>query len=158
MLELDIRINAGDLYDYMLRHTYNSASGILGSSFGAMLVVLAVGTGQWLYLVFGLIMLLYLPWTLFIKSRKQVLMNPSFQEPLHYSLTDGGVTISQGEESVTYPWEEMQKAVSTGRSIILYTSPVNATIFPRKQLGENVMPVIEMICTHMAPAKVKIKN
>ena len=158
MLELDIRINAGDLYDYMLRHTYNSASGILGSCFGAMLVVLAVGTGQWLYLVFGLIMLLYLPWTLFIKSRKQVLMNPSFQEALHYSLTDEGVTISQGEESVTYPWEEMHKAVSTGRSIILYTSPVNATIFPRKQLGENVMPVIEMICTHMAPAKVKIKN
>lgn len=158
MLELDIRINAGDLYDYMLRHTYNSASGILGSCFGAMLVVLAVGTGQWLYLVFGLIMLLYLPWTLFIKSRKQVLMNPSFQETLHYSLTDEGVTISQGEESVTYPWEEMHKAVSTGRSIILYTSPVNATIFPRKQLGENVMPVIEMICTHMAPAKVKIKN
>ena len=142
----------------MLRHTYNSASGILGSCFGAMLVVLAVGTGQWLYLVFGLIMLLYLPWTLFIKSRKQVLMNPSFQEALHYSLTDEGVTISQGEESVTYPWEEMHKAVSTGRSIILYTSPVNATIFPRKQLGENVMPVIEMICTHMAPAKVKIKN
>lgn len=158
MLELDIRINAGDLYDYMLRHTYNSASGILGSCFGAMLVVLAVGTGQWLYLVFGLIMLLYLPWTLFIKSRKQVLMNPSFQETLHYSLTDEGVTISQREESVTYPWEEMHKAVSTGRSIILYTSPVNATIFPRKQLGENVMPVIEMICTHMAPAKVKIKN
>lgn len=158
MLELDIRINAGDLYDYMLRHTYNSASGILGSCFGAMLVVLAVGTGQWLYLVFGLIMLLYLPWTLFIKSRKQVLMNPSFQETLHYSLTDEGVTISQGEESVTYPWEEMHKAVSTGRSIILYTSPVNATIFPRKQLGENVMPVIETICTHMAPAKVKIKN
>ncbi len=158
MLELDIRISAGDLYDYMLRHTYNSASGILGSSFGAMLVVLAVGTGQWLYLVFGLIMLLYLPWTLFIKSRKQVLMNPSFREPLHYSLTEEGVTISQGEESVTYPWEEMQKAVSTGRSIILYTSPVNATIFPRKQLGENMMPVIEMICTHMAPAKVKIKN
>lgn len=158
MLELDIKINAGDLYDYMLRHTYNSASGILGSCFGAMLVVLAVGTGQWLYLVFGLIMLLYLPWTLFIKSRKQVLMNPSFQEPLHYSLTEEGVTISQGEESMTYQWQEMHKAVSTGRSIILYTSPVNATIFPRKQLGENMMPVTEMICTHVAPAKVKIKN
>ncbi len=158
MLELDVKIEAGDLYDYMLRHTYNSASGILGSCFGAMLVVLAVGTGQWLYLVLGLIMLLYLPWTLFVKSRRQVLSNASFQESLHYCLNEEGVVISQGEETVTYPWEQMHRAVSTGRSIILYTSPVNATIFPKRQLGDKKTAVIEMISTHMPPKKVRIRN
>lgn len=158
MLELDVKIEAGDLYDYMLRHTYNSASGLLGSCFGAMFVVLAFGTGQWLYLVLGLIMLLYLPWTLFVKSRKQALLNASFQESLHYCLNGEGLVISQGEETVTYPWEQMHKAVSTGRSIILYTSPVNATIFPKKQLGEKKTAVIEMISTHMPPKKVKIRS
>lgn len=157
-MELDVKIEAKDLYDYMLRHSYNSASGIIGSCFGAMLIVLAVMSGQWLYLIFGVIMLLYLPWTLFIRSRQQILSNPGFQKPLHYLLDEQGITISQGEETVQYPWEELVKAVSTGRSIIVYTSKVNATIFPKKQLAEKLPGVVEMISTHMPPAKVKIRN
>ena len=158
MLELDVKIESKDLYDYMLRHSYNSPSGILGSCFGALLVVLAVLTGQWMYLVFGIIMLAYLPWTLFLRSKKQALTNAGFQKPLHYVLDDIGVTISQGEESVQYLWEEMVKAVSTGRSIILYTSPVNATLFPRRELGDKTAAVIEMISTHMPANKVKIRT
>lgn len=158
MLELDVKIESKDLYDYMLRHSYNSPSGILGSCFGALLVVLAVLTGQWMYLVFGIIMLAYLPWTLFLRSKKQALTNAGFQKPLHYVLDDTGVTISQGEESVQYLWGEMVKAVSTGRSIILYTSPVNATLFPRRELGDKTAAVIEMISTHMPANKVKIRT
>lgn len=159
MMELDVKIESKDLYDYMLRHSYNSPSGILGSCFGALLVVLAVLTGQWMYLVFGIIMLAYLPWTLFLRSKKQALTNAGFQKPLHYVLDDTGVTISQGEESVQYLWEEMVKAVSTGRSIILYTSPVNATLFSQKGNWEiKTAAVIEMISTHMPANKVKIRT
>lgn len=158
MVELDVKIEAGDLYDYMLMHTYSSASGVLGSTVGALLILLAIGTQRWAFIVLGIILLLYLPWTLFIKSRRQVLTNPSFQKPLHYVLDDAGITISQGEDSVQYPWEELYKAVSTGRSIIVYTSRVNATIFPKKQMEDKRAGVIEMISTHMSPNKVKIRS
>lgn len=158
MVELDVKVSSKELYDYMLRHSYNSASGIIGSCFGALLIVFAFMTTQWLYLVFGLVMLLYLPWTLSIRSKQQVLSNPSFQQPLHYMLDEQGITISQGEDSVQYLWEEMYKAVSTGKSIIVYTSKINATIFPRKQMGDKSAAVIEMISTHMPPAKVKIRS
>lgn len=158
MIELDVKIEAGDLYDYMLRHTYNSAAGIIGSTFGALLILLAIGTQRPAFIVLGAIMLLYLPWTLFIRSRKQVLSNPSFREPLHYVLDDAGITISQGEDSVQFPWEEMYRAVSTGRSIIVYTSRVNATIFPKRQMEDKKTVVIEMIATHMTPDKVKIRS
>lgn len=158
MVELDVKIEAGDLYDYMLMHTYSSASGVLGSAVGALLILLALGTQRWAFIVLGIILLLYLPWTLFIKSRRQVLTNPSFQKPLHYVLDDTGIAISQGEDSVQYPWEELYKAVSTGRSIIVYTSKVNATIFPKKQMEDKRSGVIEMISTHMPPNKVKIRS
>ena len=158
MVELDVKIEAGDLYDYMLMHTYSSASGVLGSAVGALLILLALGTQRWAFIVLGIILLLYLPWTLFIKSRRQVLTNPSFQKPLHYVLDDAGITISQGEDSMQYPWEELYKAVSTGRSIIVYTSRVNATIFPKKQMEDKRAGVIEMISTHMPPNKVKIRS
>ncbi|HBA47312.1 MAG TPA: hypothetical protein DCZ91_05840 [Lachnospiraceae bacterium] len=158
MLELTIKIEAGDLYDYMLMHSYNSPAGLVGSAFGALLIVFAFATGQWIFIVLGLVMLLYLPWTLFIKSRSQILSNPSFQEPLKYILDEEGLTVSQGEASEKMAWEDMHKAASTGRSIILYTSRVNATLFPKRQLGDKKAAVIEMISTHMPPAKVKIRS
>lgn len=158
MIKLTVKIEAGDLYDYMLRHAYNSPAGILGGAFGAALIVYAFASRQWMVLVLGAVMLLYLPWTLFIRSRKQILSNPSFQEPLQYILNDEGLTISQGEEEAGMVWEDMYKAVSTGRSIILYTSRANATIFPKRELGDQKEAVIEMISTHMPPKKVKIRS
>lgn len=158
MVELDIKIEAGDLYDYMLMHHYNSPSGIMGSTLGAVMVVAAVMSGKWILLVGGIALLLYLPWTLFIKSRQQVLGNPVFKKPLHYVLDEEGIHISQGEETTSQAWDNMVKAVSTGRSIIVYTTRVNATIFPKKQLEDKKTSVIEMISTHMPPAKVKIKE
>lgn len=157
MIETDIQITAGDLYDYMLMHSYSSFGGILGSAIGALCVITALSTRQWIYLLAGILLLLYLPWTLFLKSRRQVLGNPVFQKPMHYMLDDQGITISQGEASESQKWENMVKAVSTGRSIILYTSRSMATIFPRKQLGAQQNAVIEMIHTHMPPEKVKIR-
>ena len=158
MVELDVKITAQDLYDYLLMHSYNSPSGIMGSALGAVMVIVAFSSGQWIFLIGGMALLLYLPWVLFIKSRQQILNNPVFKQPLHYLLDEQGITISQGDSSATQTWEEMYKAVSTGRSIIVYTSPVNATIFPRKQMKDQTAAVIEMIATHMPPAKVKIRT
>lgn len=158
MLNLTVKINAGDLYDYMLRHSFCSPSGIIGSTFGAVLILFALAAQQWIFIVLGLVMLLYLPWTLFVKSRRQILSNPSFQEPLEYLLDDEGLTISQGEETAAFVWKDMYKAVSTSRSIILYTSRVNATIFPKRELGDKKAAVIGIISTHMPPGKVKIRG
>lgn len=157
MLEFDVKITDKDLYDYMMAHSYNNASGILGSCVGALMVVAAFMNGQWIYLICGIILLLYIPINLRIKSKQQILNNAAFKKPLHYMLDENGITISQGEESQTQKWEDMYKAVSTNRSIIVYTSKISATIFPRRQMGEDTVKVIEMISTHMSPKKVKIR-
>lgn len=157
MLEYDVKISDKDLYDYMMVHSYNSASGILGSCLGGLMVVVALSKGHWIYLICGVVLLLYLPFNLKAKSKQQILNNPTFKENLHYKLDDEGITISQGEQSQSHKWEDMYKAISTNRSIIVYTSKVSATIFPRKQLDGDVVKVIEMISTHMPPKKVKIR-
>lgn len=158
MVEFDVRITAGDLYDYMLRHTYNSPMGIIGNGVGGVLVVAALMLRNWLMLILGIVILIYLPWTLFLKSRQQALKNPAFKQPLHFVLDEEGITVSQGEETQKQEWTQMHKAVSTSHSIIVYTSPVNASIFPKRELGEKKMQVIEVISTHMPPGKVKIKE
>ena len=158
MVELDVKIEPQDLYDYMLMHTYNSAPGILGSTVGAVVALVGIARGQVLFIVAGLVLLLYLPWTLFLKSRQQALRNPAFKAPLHYVLDESGITVSQNGEEQHQDWGDMVKALSTGHSIIVYTSRVNATIFPKREMGDKKTDVIEMISTHMPPQKVKIRN
>ena len=121
-------------------------------------MVAAFLTQKWLLLIAGAIVLLYLPVTLWTKSKLQWSANETFQKPLHYVLDDNGVTVSQGEVSESQGWENMVKAVSTTRSIILYTSGRNASIFPKEQLGDQKSALIEAISTHMAPGKVKIRS
>lgn len=156
-LEFDVRITANVLYDYMLRHTYYSASGLIGTIVGALMLVCFFFRSEVIFLIAGLVILGYLPWTLLIKSRRQMLSTPAFQEPLHYKLTEEGIEVSQGGEVQKQRWEDMNKAVSTQRSLIVYTSRVNASIFPKQDLGELVPAVVGMISTHMPPSKVKIK-
>lgn len=157
-VEFDIKVTPGVLYDYLLYHTYTSASGLIGAVVGALLVVaFFMGSGV-LCLIAGIIILAYLPWTLFIKSRQQYLANPAFKNTLHYKLTEEGIEVSQNDEVQSQKWEDMYKAVSTPKSLILYTSPVNASIFPKKDLGEKTPGVIEIISTHMPPKKVKIRS
>ena len=157
-LEFDVKVTPGVLYDYMLFHTYTSASGLIGSAVGALMVVtFFMGYGV-LFLIGGAVILAYLPWTLFIKSRQQYLSHPAFKNPLHYQMDEKGVTVAQNGERQSQSWENMYKAVSTPRSLILYTSPVNASIFPKKDLGEKALSVTQMISTHMPPKKVKIRG
>ena len=157
-LEFDVKITPNDLYDYMMFHTYSGMSGIVGTVCGLFLIVVYLMGYQIWYLIAGLIVILYLPWTLFLRSRKQYLANASFKQPLHYFINDEGITISQGEVSETQSWENMYKAVSTFGSIVVYTSRVNASIFPKRELMDKKMPLIKMISTHMEPKKVKIRG
>lgn len=229
-LEFDVKVDAGMLYDFLLRHTYTSAQGLIGTCVGALFIVgFAMQPGRYAALVVGLIILIYLPISLSLKAKAQAL-NPVFRRPIHYTMTEEGVMVSQeadeeqtegeepaesdpdpaetaeaeetaeeeapaesdadpaktaeaeetGEEEAPaesdpdsaetaedeeqedtspkpFPWDAMYKAVSTKNSIILYTTRVNACIFPRKQLGGHTTDVIKMIATHMPPKKVKIR-
>ena len=157
-LEFDIRMKAGDLYDFMLYHTYTGFSGILGTVAGVLLIVYFSMTLQWIYLFAGLLIVLYLPCSLYLRSKRQVLTNEFFREEIHYVFTEEGITVSQGEQSDTLPWDQVVKAVASPHSIFLYTSRVNAWIFPKKILGEQRVDLIQMISEHVAPAKVKIKQ
>lgn len=156
-VEFDIQMTPADLYDYMLHHTLSSASGLIGAVAGALMIVAGFAGAGVLCLIAGLIVLLYLPVTLFLKSRQQFLSNPAFKNPLHYKMTEEGIEVSQGEEVQSQKWEDMYKAVSTAKSIVVYTSRINASIFPKRELGEQSYAVIEMISTHMPVGKVKIR-
>lgn len=158
-LDITIKMTPGVLYDYLLYSNYTRFQGILGTVVGLFLIAaFVIGKQSPIFLIMGLVIEAYLPYTLFLASRRQYLNTPAFKEPLNFSFDDDGMTISQGDQSETQSWEAMYKAVSTPKSIVLYTSKYNASIFPKKDLEDKKAMLIEMISTHMPTKKVKIRG
>ena len=156
-IKFDVKMTPNILYGFLLHHTYNSFSGILGTAVGAFLLFAYFKSGYLLYLAGGVLLLLYMPVVLRIKASKQVLLTPAFKKPLSYCLSDDGVQVSQDEVTETLPWDGFIRAESTSGALLLYSTKVNACIFPRKALGDKAPQVIAMISSHMEPKKVKIR-
>ncbi len=182
-LEFDINITPGVLYDYMLSHMYRTPSGIIGAAVGALMIIAFCMTLKPPYLIVGIVIIAYVPWTLFIKSRQQYLANPAYKKPLHFKMDDDGITVSQrenttvsqedgdgtdsspavkedaaGADSSSVSWADVYKAVSSPSSILIYTGKANAFMLPKKDLGDKKTAVIQMISTHVEPSKVKIRG
>ena len=155
--EFDVKMTTGKMYDYMLRHTFTSFAGVVGEFLGIVLVVGAFAYKQWIYLVFGIICILYQPVALYLRARRQVTNNEVFKEPLHYIVDDNGITVKSGDNTDALGWEGIYKVVSTTRSVIVYTGRVNACIFPKEDMGSVKDTVIQIISTHLDPKQVNIR-
>ncbi len=156
--EFDVNMKPNVLYDYLLQHSYKQAVNILATALGFFGVFYGCTRGYWAAAVLGAILIVYLPLSLLRRAYMQAKMTPGFQKPLHYRMTEEGVVVSQGEIEEQIVWENCLKAISTKQSIILYTDKRSAFIFPRKDLGDRVPNLIQMISTHMPPNKVKIRE
>ncbi len=156
-IEFDVKMTTAKMYDYMLYHSFTSFQGILGEMVGIFLIIGFFVSGKWMYLAAGIIVVLYLPVALYINAKKQVTLNPVFKEPLHYRLSEEGIEIIVGDAHESQAWSDMHKAVSTSVNIIVYTNKVNASLFPKSDMGDQTMAVIKMISTHMNPKKVNIR-
>lgn len=156
-IELDVKLNKNILYDYSLYHTYRSFSGMLGTFIGILLIINFVRNQNPLYLIFGIVVILYLPVNLYMACSRQMLMVEAYKSPIHYRLHEEGIEFSQGEVVQGYEWSKVIKAVGTSKSIFLYTGRNVATILPRESMGDDMLDILAYIHSHMEPAKVKIR-
>ncbi len=155
--EFEVKMTTGKMYDYMMRHTFTSFAGIVGELLGILLVAGFFMYGQWIYLAAGIVCVFYQPVALYLRSRRQVKNNEAFKEPLKYVVDDNGVSVTSGENTESLEWDKMYKAVSTSRSVILYTGRINACIFPKEDMKDQKDEVIRIISAHMDPKQVNIR-
>ena len=88
-LEFDVKMTPAAMYDYLLHHTYSVMSGIVGAIAGAFCIIVFAANKYPIYLIAGIIILAYLPISLFLKANQQVQGTPAFKKPLHYKMTEG---------------------------------------------------------------------
>lgn len=156
-ITFQVKMSAKILYDYLLNHAYTGSSGIIGTCFGVVGILFFLRTSYPLYLIIGIMLILYLPYTLWTQAARTMTVNEAYKLPLTYTLDSKGITVSQGEVSETASWDQCTKAVSTKMSIVVYTGKKNAFVFPRAQLLDKLTPMLSVIAENMDPKKVKIR-
>ena len=158
LYEIEVQIKASDLFDYSLRHSYTSLGGLLSTIVGILMIYAYFAkNASPLYLIFGIIVVFYIPINLFLMSRQQA-MQETFQKPLHYAFYENGMEVSQDDIREMIGWDYIVKAVATSKSIIVYTGKNRASIFPRRDLQPDATALIRVLSTHVDPKKMKIKQ
>lgn len=165
-INFEVKMTTGAMYDFQLYHSYHKINGYLGPVLGTVFLIYGFSLiGQkepndyFIWLFFGILFYLFTPLNLYLKAKTQAMI-PMFKEPLHYQLDEQGITLTQKEESAKYEWKDLYKAVSTKKSIILYTTKNGAFILPKntKGLKEEYENVLRLIFAGVPSDKVKIKS
>ncbi len=164
-VKFSVQMTEKYMYDFLLYSYYTRFSGLFSTIVG----VFCLGNGItllmnesmsqsliWIFL--AIFLLVMTPINMKSKAKLQVTQSEMFKNPLEYELNDEGVVIRQDEQEARVTWDEMMKAVSTQKSVILYITKIRAIILPKECMGEMYEEAIKAIHTHMPPKKVKIRH
>lgn len=163
-LYVETKIDDKNMFEFMFNHTYKSVMGIVGVLISILAVVALIVYGKdydltkkLLFVFIALLFTVINPISLYFKSKKQVKMNDSFHHPLCYTLSDNGIDVKQGEQSLHINWEDIIKIISTKNIVVIYISAINAFIFPKEQLGDDFSKFKEIIIDNYKNGRVSIK-
>lgn len=162
--EFDIQLHTIDMYRYNLYHTYTTASGYLAILIS--FIAFAAAVRKWgevslsqsvMYVALGVILLVYTPLTLYLRSKQQVQGSSVLKNILHYTIDDTGITTSQGEMSSTLLWEQVYRVVATKHNILVCINPRNAFIIPREQVLQEYDAIRKIAQEHLEKYRFKMK-
>lgn len=166
-MSIKFEVNMTDkiMYDFLLYHSYTSASGMLTTLVGVGCFIFAVYKGvngdsqsAILFAALGFMLLFSTPFTLKSSAKNQVKNTEMFNKPLEYEVTEKGISVTQEGESAENAWDNVMKVVSTSKSLVIYITRVRAIILPKESMGDDYPAVVELISKHVAPKKVKIRH
>ncbi|GFI30620.1 MAG: YcxB family protein [Lachnospiraceae bacterium] len=162
-VEFDTTITEKDMYQFNLYHAYHGFQGIVATLVGVWVLIMAVITfGKvemmytLLYLVFGVVFLVYVPVSLNLRSKQQIRNSEILKQALHYKIDDAGIHVSQGEETAELEWKQIYKMVSTRNSLLIYSNRVNAYVIPREAVGGKYEEVVGLAVNHLEGYRLKL--
>ena len=166
-LEFDIKLEAKDMFRFNMYQTYTSFSG-----WSSIIFAIAMfGMGGYIfyangeaglsrmviYVLAGLLLLLYMPFTLWMRAGRSIKASPVLSNVLHYHVDEDGFTVTQGEASGVLAWKQIYKMIATKNNVLVYSNRMNAYVIPRAQLGENYIPLAKLATDKLPKFRLRMK-
>ena len=153
---LSVQMTDKILYDYLIHHAYTHFPGIMSVCFAVLGLLFYARTSEIIYLALAVLLIFYLPVNLGYRAKVQM-MSPVFKEPIDYEVSEAGIRMRQNEAESLATWDMIEKAVSTKKSIVMYTGKNSATIFPREALGDDLTAFLSIAAAGMKPGRMKVR-
>ena len=140
-INLKVKIDTNNLYEFIMNNNYVSVRGVL-----SVLFSLASGVGTvvfWnefsciqkaLMIFMSLLFIVITPLEYYFRAKRQVKKN--FSEEFEYIFDESCITIKKGEESSSLKWSEVMKVINTKNLVAIYFTPIRAFIIPKRCIGE----------------------
>lgn len=148
-----------DLFQFNMYQSYTTIQGPLSIFFGILAFVMAglsfyKGSMEYgaLYICGAVIILLYVPFTLWNRSNYVLKNNPILSDVLEYHIDEENIDVTQGGETGSLPWDKVYKIVGIKNELLIYSNRVYAYVLPREQVGKDYA-VIKKIAQKKLPAK-----
>lgn len=160
MIKMTVHMTKEALYDFLLYHAYSKFSGFLMNILGFAVIFLGVlsyatgrtgGIGAAAYLAAAAGFIAYTPLLLRQRAKKQVEVNPEYRSQTEYTFSEEeGITAQWEGGSRHVDWSQVQRAVVAPKTIGVYYGKDQALILPKKDFGDQFLPVYQMIVRHLA--------
>ena len=164
-MKFQTRITSKELFQFLMKHSYAGFHGKIGlviSLAAAVLFVMKIpdcSGNESAMVILGLIALLFTviqPLSLWMKAKQQKIANPAYKNEMEYTLTEEGVNLQAGEQKGGISWDLIIQVVETKSLYILYTTRINAFLWPKKDMGEQEESMIRFMLDHIDSDSVKL--
>lgn len=164
--KITVRMTDTYLFDFTLYHTYSKLAGFLTNILVAaiafmgiiMLVMGKIKPVQIIfYLVAAVVFIVYTPLLLKYRSKKQVKRIERYHVPNEMTFNDEGIQVEFADKKETYEWEQIQKVVTTPKTIGFYYETEKTLIVPKPDFGDKFVPILTLATKKLGPARVHLR-
>ena len=160
----DVKLSASDVFRFNINQAYRGMQGIISVLLPAVIIGAVIknfrefGVGNaLLYLGIALFLLVYVPGSLWLRSKKVLKTNEVLANTLHFEFEEEAICVSQGEQKAEFEWKAIYKMIATKHLVLVYTNRVNAYIIPREQIKDEYADLAALAKSKLDRSRVNMK-
>lgn len=160
MSKITVRMTKETLYDFLLYHAYSKFNGFMANILGFAIVFMGIFSyvsgktsvvGLICFIAAAVLFIAYTPLLLYRRAGQQIKVNPEYCGPVEYTFSDEDGILAQWEDGERrIEWRQVQRAVVAPKTIGVYYGKDDALILPKKDFGDEFLPIYQMIVRHLA--------
>lgn len=153
IVQVTVKTKTMDLFRFMCFHAYTKFSGMITLIFSIVsLVMLPLSIFYWqdnfVTAAFGLVVIIYLiltPLNMLSQSKRQVISNPVFKNPITYHISEEVFEVQQYTGTVRLYWTQILKVQKTPWDYLFYVNKEQAFVMPKSSVDPDEIVLLEGI-------------
>lgn len=150
IVQVTVKTKTMDLFRFMLFHAYSKISGMVTLIFSIVsLVMLPISIFLWrdnfVTIAFALVVIIYLiltPLNMLSQSKRQVLSNPVFKNPITYHISEEVFEVQQYTGTVRLYWNQILRIKITPFDYLFYVNKEQAFVMPKSNVDVDEVKVL----------------